>query len=63
MAKYTRQKSGLYRTAIQIGYSDDGKPIKKYFSASTIKELEKKVFEAKNDLLSGLTVNDSTTFG
>ena len=63
MAKYTKQKSGLYRTTIQIGYDADGKPIKKYLSAPTIKELEKKVFDAKSDLLSGLIVNDMTTFG
>ena len=42
MGKYKRQKSGLYRTTIQIGYDADGKPIKKYLSAPTIKELEKK---------------------
>lgn len=63
MAKYTKQKSGLYRTTIQLGYDANGKPIKKYLSASTIKDLEKKVFDAKNDLLSGLIVNDQTTFG
>lgn len=63
MAKYTKQKSGLYRTSIQIGYNADGKPKKKYFSAPTIKELEQKVFDAKSDMLSGLIVNDKTTFG
>lgn len=61
--RYTRQKSGLYRTAIQIGYSDDGKPIKKYFSAGTIKELEQKIFEAKSNLANGLVISDYSTFG
>ena len=63
MAKYKKQKSGLYRTTIQLGYDPTGKPIKKYLSAPTIKELEKKVFDAKNDLANGLVVNDQTTFG
>lgn len=63
MAKYTKQKSGLYRTTIQIGYDPNGKPIKKYLSASTIKELEQKIFEARADMASGLVLNDNTTFG
>ena len=62
MAKYTKQKSGLYRTAIQLGYRDDGKPLKKYFSAPTIKELEQKIFTARSELASGLVLSDSTTF-
>lgn len=63
MAKFTKQKSGLYRTSVQLGYKPDGTPLKKYLSAPTIKELEKKVFDAKSDILSGLVVNDTTTFG
>ena len=63
MAKYTKQKSGLYRTAIQTGYSPDGKPIKKYFSAKTIKELEEKIFNAKMEASNGLILSDNTTLG
>jgi len=63
MAKYTKQKSGLYRTTVMIGYKPDGKPIKKYLSAPTIKELEQKVFEARNDLSNGLILTESVTFG
>ena len=63
MAKYTKQKSGLYRTGIQLGFGPDGKPIKKYLSAKTIKELEQKIYEAIADLASGLTISDNTTFG
>jgi integrase len=62
MAKYTKQKSGLYRTTIQIGYDADGKPIKKYLSAPTIKELEQKIFEARNDIAGGLLIGDNTIF-
>ena len=63
MARFTKQKSGLYRTNIQLGYGPDGKPIKKSLSARTIKELEQKIFDAKSDILNGLIVNDQTTFG
>ena len=62
MAKYTKQKSGLYRTTIQLGYKPDGTPLKKYLSAPTIKELEQKIFDAKSDMASGLVLNDNTTF-
>lgn len=63
MPKFSKQKSGLYRTSIQIGYNADGKPIKKYLSAPTIRELEQKVFDAKSELANGLVLSDNTTFG
>lgn len=63
MGKYTKQKSGLYRTAIQLGYKPDGRPLKKYYSAKTIKELEQKLFNAKMDASNGLLLSDNTTFG
>ena len=63
MGKFTKQKSGLYRTTIQLGYGPDGKPIKKYLSATTIKDLEKKIMEARSDISNGLVVSDTTTFG
>lgn len=61
--RYKRQKSGLYRTKIQIGFKPDGKPLVKYFSAPTIKELEQKLFEAKSSMNNGLIINDETLFG
>lgn len=63
MAKYTKQKSGLYRTKLQLGFKPDGKPLVKYLAAPTIKELEQKVFDAKSELASGLVLSDNTTFG
>ena len=63
MAKFTKQKNGLYRTSVQLGYKPDGRPLKKYLSATTIKELEQKIFEAKNEMVNGLVVSDNTTFG
>ena len=63
MAKFTKQKDGRYRTMIRIGYTPEGKPLNKYFSGRTIKELEEKILEAKNNINSGLIVNDDTPFG
>lgn len=63
MAKYTKQKSGLYRTTIQLGYRPDGKPLKKYLSAPTIRELEQKIMEVRNDMANGLTISDATLWG
>lgn len=48
---------------IRIGYTPEGKPLNKYFSGRTIKELEEKILEAKNSINSGLIVNDDTPFG
>lgn len=62
-SRYSKQKSGLYRTSIQLGYDRNGKPVKKYFSAATIKELEQKLMEAKNSMNQGLILCDSTPFG
>ncbi len=63
MAKYTKQKDGRYRTTIQLGYGPDGKPLKKYLSAPTIKDLEKKILEARTDIANGLLIADNTLFG
>ncbi|MBR4300046.1 MAG: phage integrase SAM-like domain-containing protein [Bacteroidales bacterium] len=61
--KYTKQADGRYRTTLMLGYKPDGKPIKKYISGQTIRELEEKLLEAKNDLNNGLLISDSTLFG
>lgn len=63
MAKFTKQKDGRYRTTIQLGYAPDGKPIKKFLSARTMKDLEQKIFEAKSDIANGLIISDTTLFG
>lgn len=62
-SRFKRQKSGLYRTSIHLGYKPDGTPIKKYFSAPTIRELEEKIRTAHNDMAGGLLIGDATLFG
>lgn len=65
MSKYKKQSSGLYRTSVFTGkYKDDGKPIKKYLSAKTQADLDRKVREAHLLIDEGLNVTDGDiTFG
>lgn len=64
MSKFTKNSKGLYRTSVSIGYTDDGRPKKKYFSASTIKELERKVSEFKSKIADGINwQEEEITFG
>lgn len=51
MAKYSKQKDGRYRTKLVTGlFTDEGKPIIKYLSAKTQRELDQKVEEAKQEI-------------
>lgn len=51
MGKYTKQKSGLYRTYVNTGeYDENGKPIRISLSGHTIKELEEKIAKTKEDI-------------
>lgn len=58
MPKRKKQTSGLYRTSVNIGYHDDGRIKKRYFSARTIKELDEKVAEFRQKLSNGLNLLD-----
>ena len=63
MAKYTKQKSGLYRTKVLMGYGSDGKPVNKYLSARSIRELDELVMRAKQDQAQGLLLANNAAFG
>lgn len=65
MAKYTKQKDGRYRTAVFTGqYNENGRPINKWLSAKSIKELDIKVAEAKHLAnINALVFDANTTFG
>lgn len=64
-AKYTKQKDGRYRTAVFTGeYSENGRPISKWLSAKTIKELDEKVAETRHEInVNAFIFDNSTTFG
>lgn len=65
MGKYKKQKDGRYKTTVSTGkYRPDGKPIKLYISAYSIKELEEKVAQAKTDVMTESLIFDrDTKFG
>lgn len=52
-----KQKSGLYRTKVTVGHDADGKPIVKYISGKTKKELE----EARQEVIETYTMAATDT--
>lgn len=64
MARFTKNEKGLYRTGVVIGYDEKGKIKRKWLSARTIAELEKKIVEVKAALESGRNLlDDDVRFG
>lgn len=62
MPKYSKQKDGRYRTSVSTGkFTPDGKPIKKYLSATSIRELEDKVAETRHMVNADALIFDSGT--
>ena len=63
-AKYKKRPDGNYQTSITIGRRPDGKPIRKTIYAKTIKELDAKAAEYRQQLERGtLSSNEKMTFG
>ena len=58
MARYTKGYKGLYRTGVVIGYDEQGRQKRKWLSASTIAELDRKVAETKIALGAGSNLLD-----
>lgn len=64
MARFKKNSKGLYRTGVTIGYSNNGKMIRKYLTAKTIAELEQKIMELKTAIGSGRNLlDDDIRFG
>jgi len=64
MGRYTKNKKGLYRTGVLIGYDEKGNMIRKWLSARTIAELEQKIAEVKGDIASGRNfLDENVLFG
>lgn len=61
MARYTKNKKGLYRTGVVIGYDERGRLKRKWLSARTISELERKILEVKGEIVSGKNLLDGDT--
>lgn len=59
----TKQKSGLYRTKIKIGVDPDGKPIYKWLSGATKRELENARQKAVSHYITGDHLAEDKLFG
>lgn len=59
----TKQKSGLYRTKLRVGVDSSGKPVYKYISGRTKKDLTKAVDSAVAHYITGEALNDDRLFG
>ena len=59
MGKFKKQSNGLYRAGVTIGYDDKGNLKRKWLSARTITELEKKIMETKISIGSGMNLLDN----
>lgn len=59
----TKQKSGLYRTKIKIGVTSEGKPLYKYLSGRTRKELEQARADAYAYYIDGAVRQEDRLFG
>jgi len=58
MARYTKNSKGLYRTGVVIGYDEQGRQKRKWLSARTIADLDRKVAETKIALGAGSNLLD-----
>ncbi len=63
-AKVSRRPDGNYCRSIVIGRKPDGKPIRKYIYAKTIKEMDRRTAEYEQQLRRGtLSVDENARFG
>lgn len=58
-----KQKSGLYRTKVTIGVKADGKPLYKWISGKTKKDLEQERRKVEEFYISGTGLRDDKLFG
>lgn len=58
-----KQKSGLYRTKVRIGFDADGKPVDKWISAHTKAEVEEKRAQIVRTYIGGTESTSDTLFG
>ena len=56
MATAKKQKNGRYQRSVKIGVDGDGKPIRKFFTATTLKEVDALVVEFKRQQEQGMDV-------
>ena len=57
MPSATKQKNGRYQRSIKIGEDASGKPIRKFFTATTLREVDAMVAEFKRQQEQGMDVS------
>lgn len=63
MGSATKQKNDRYQRSVKIDTDENGKPIRKFFTATTLREVDAMVAEFKNQQKQGLNlVNTDMTF-
>lgn len=60
MPSVTKQKNGRYQRSVKIGDDAAGKPIRKFFTATTLREVNALVAEFKHQQKQGLSNTDMT---
>lgn len=64
MARYKKSSAGYYHTGVTIGYDENGRMVRKWLSAKTIAELDKKVADLKLAIGSGNNlIEEDVRFG
>lgn len=58
MARYKKRKDGRYATTVTLGYDTNGKRKQKCIYGRTVRELERKVAEAKKQIAEGGLIDD-----
>lgn len=58
MAKYKKRNNGFYEAKISLGYDGNGKPVRKSVYAKSIRELENKIFNLKQEYVIGIKSSD-----
>ena len=49
MPKVTKQKNGRYQRSVVVGKDENGKPVRKFFTGRTIKEVDEQVAAFKRE--------------
>lgn len=60
MPSVTKQKNGRYQRSVKIGEDADGKAIRKFFTATTLREVDALVAEFRHQQKQGIATTDMT---
>ena len=61
--QFTKNARGYYQTGVMIGYTEDGRPKRKWLYAKTTKELKEKIDTVKQAIRAGANLLDEDEIG